>query len=326
MKFGPVPTCEALGAVLAHSVPLHKGRLRKGHVLSAGDLDALHAAGRTEITVAQYEPDDVNEDDAAARLAAAIAGPGLRLSKAATGRVNIFATGPGIVAIDSAAVQACNSVNPMITVATLPPLSRLAADVMVATIKIISYAVPLQDVERACLVAEHALRLLPPVYQTATLIETLIDQSYADKGRRALAGRLDRLDMALTPAVTVPHALDPLVGALRSAPGDVIFVLTGSATSDINDLGPAALREAGGTVTQFGMPVDPGNLLFLGFLQDKPVIGLPGCARSPALNGADWVLERVICGVPPGPADFAKMGVGGLLKEIPLRPKPRAEI
>jgi molybdenum cofactor cytidylyltransferase len=71
------------------------------------------------------------------------------------------------------------------------------------------------------------------------------------------------------------------------------------------------------------MPVDPGNLLFLGHRGDTPVIGLPGCARSPALNGADWVLSRVICGVDVTPRDIAGMGVGGLLKEIVTRPQPR---
>ena len=78
-------------------------------------------------------------------------------------------------------------------------------------------------------------------------------------------------------------------------------------------------------IGRFGMPVDPGNLLFIGDIAGRPVIGLPGCARSPALNGADWVLERVICGRPPSPQDIMGMGVGGLLKEIPSRPLPRTK-
>ena len=101
--------------------------------------------------------------------------------------------------------------------------------------------------------------------------------------------------------------------------------MTASATSDPDDVAPSALRQAGGIVERFGMPVDPGNLLFIGALGDRPVIGLPGCARSPALNGADWVLERIICGLPVQGEDIAAMGVGGLLKEIPTRPKPRRE-
>jgi molybdenum cofactor cytidylyltransferase len=73
------------------------------------------------------------------------------------------------------------------------------------------------------------------------------------------------------------------------------------------------------------MPVDPGNLLFLGQIGQRAVIGLPGCARSPALNGADWVMERIICALPVTPDDIMGMGVGGLLKEIPTRPRPRRQ-
>jgi molybdenum cofactor cytidylyltransferase len=73
------------------------------------------------------------------------------------------------------------------------------------------------------------------------------------------------------------------------------------------------------------MPVDPGNLLLLGRVAGKPVLGLPGCARSPKVNGFDWVLERLVAGVPVGPRDIMRMGAGGLLAEIPSRPLPRAE-
>ncbi len=326
MKFGPVATADAVGAVLAHSVPLKKGALRKGQILSDANIAQLLAAGHQQIIVARYDPDDLNEDAAAAQLAAAIAGAGVHISKAATGRVNLFATGPGVVQIDAARVDACNAINPMITVATVPPLHRVDQGAMVATIKIISYAVPQDDVVAACAAAQDALALLSPRVKTASLIETEIGTPPSDKGRRALAARLARLGVTLTARVIVPHAAAPLAEAIKGAEGEVVFILTASATSDTHDVGPSAVRHAGGAVTQFGMPVDPGNLLFLGSYGAKPVIGLPGCARSPALNGADWVLERVICGVTPTPADFAKMGVGGLLKEIPSRPKPRAEI
>ena len=326
MKFGPVATEEASGAVLAHSVPLAKGALRKGQLLSEADVASLLAAGHKEITVARYEPGDLDEDSAAARLATAIGGEGLRISQAATGRVNLYARTHGIVQIDAGRVNACNAVNPMITVATVPPYQRVDEGAMVATIKIISYAVPAHDVSAACAAAKDALAILPPRVKTASLIETEIGKPPSDKGRRALLARLARLGVALTPRVIVPHAAGPLAEAIKEAEGDVVFILTASATSDAADVGPLAVRQAGGEVTQFGMPVDPGNLLFLGSCGAKPVIGLPGCARSPAMNGADWVLERVICGIVPSASDFAKMGVGGLLKEIPTRPKPRADI
>jgi molybdenum cofactor cytidylyltransferase len=121
----------------------------------------------------------------------------------------------------------------------------------------------------------------------------------------------------------VPHETAALAVALAEGDAPLRLVLTASATSDAGDVGPAALVAAGGRLTRFGMPVDPGNLLFLGRLGEAHVIGLPGCARSPALNGADWVLERVVCGHPPTRLDIAAMGVGGLLGEIPSRPEPR---
>ncbi len=326
MKFGQVPTEEAAGTILAHSVALPSGRLRKGQVLGLADITALAAAGHDHVTVARLEPGDLGEDAAAAHLARALAGDGVRLSNAATGRVNIFAQDAGIAQIDAARVNAFNAVNPMITVATVPPFHRVDAGTMVATVKIIAYSVPQADVDAAALAGQRALRALTPRYASATLIETRTDADPADKGRAALQGRLDRLHVALDDRVIVDHDTAPLARAIAAAEGEVVFILTASATSDADDVGPAAVRAAGGNVSQFGMPVDPGNLLFLGQVDGKPVIGLPGCARSPALNGADWVMERVICGVDLTPADFAAMGVGGLLKEIPTRPQPRGDI
>ena len=122
----------------------------------------------------------------------------------------------------------------------------------------------------------------------------------------------------------MPHAAEPLAAAIAAQRAPLILILTGSATSDPQDIAPEALRRAGGTVDRFGMPVDPGNLLFLGRRGAQTVIGLPGSARSPALSGIDWVLERAACGVTPTADEIAGMGVGGLLKEIPTRPQPRS--
>lgn len=329
MLFGAVPLDQAEGAILAHSEALLTGRLRKGTVLTRNDLTALAASGLHEVTVARLADSDLHEDAAATQIAAALvpdpAGQGLRLTVAATGRVNIYAMAAGVVVLDVAAIHALNRVNPMITVATVPPFQRIDAGGMVATVKIIAYGVDQGDVARACGAASAALRLAQPRFATATLIETMtaVEEAPNPKGREALRARLERLGVALTERIIVPHHESAVAPAIHAAPGEVIFLLTASATSDSFDTAPQGLRRAGGTVTLFGMPVDPGNLLFFGALGAKPVIGLPGCARSPALNGADWVLERLICGIAITADDIAAMGVGGLLKEIPTRPRPR---
>lgn len=325
MKFGPVPTTEAEGAILAHSLRLPTGKLPKGRVLTAQDIASLRAAGRDTVVVARLMPDDLSEDAAAKLLAAALQGAGaMTQSQPATGRVNLYADGPGIVQIDVAAINAANAVDPMITVATVPQYHRCDPRTMIATIKIIAYGVPRAALEQATRLAAGAITLLPPVLQTATLIETVIgDDTPSEKGRQAINGRLARMGMTLTDRVLVPHEDQALGNAIAAAQTDLILVLTASATSDPRDVAPNALRLAGGVVDRFGMPVDPGNLLFVGRKNGRPVIGLPGCARSPAFNGADKVLERLVCGLPVGDAEIAAMGVGGLLKEIPTRPSPR---
>ncbi|GAA6177976.1 molybdopterin-binding protein [Sulfitobacter pacificus] len=326
MKFGPVPLKDAEGAVLAHSVALRKGRLRKGRVLDADDIAALAEAELREITVARLEAGDVSENDAAAALAKAVLGDGQGLDVTApfTGRVNLLAQGPGVVQLDVAALEAVNAVDPMITIATVPQFGQLARGGMAATIKIISYAVPGVALQRAISAAGRgAIALARPSLRTATLIISEIPGGAGDKGRKAIADRLAALDVDLEAVVMVPHETPALAAAIDAVQSDLALVLTGSATSDPQDVAPSALRAAGGQVERFGMPVDPGNLLFIGDLRGRPVIGLPGCARAPALNGADWVLSRVLCGVPVRARDIAGMGVGGLLKEIPSRPQPR---
>ncbi|MEP2641654.1 molybdopterin-binding protein [Roseobacter sp.] len=329
MKFGQVETAQAEGAILAHSVMLEGGgRLRKGRVLQPDDIAALVAAGTAQVVVAQIEPGDVLEDAAAQALAQALVpdpvGCHLRLSEAFTGRVNLFAQGPGVAVLDVAALEALNRVHPMITLATVPQHQQMNDGGMVATIKIISYAVPQAALAEACAVARSAIRLAPPVIDEVRLIITTIPGGAGTKGQKAIADRVAAFGLTLVKVQVVAHTEPALRDALMAATQGLTLILTGSATSDIDDVAPAAVRLAGGRVTRFGMPVDPGNLLFLGDFAGGPVIGLPGCARSPALNGADWVLSRVLCGVPVGDDDIAAMGVGGLLKEIPTRPHPRA--
>lgn len=330
MKFGPVPLARAEGAILAHSLQGASRKVAKGTLLRAADLAELSAAGHDTLTVARLDADDLHEDAAAEALARALVpepeAQGIRVSGAGTGRVNLYAAHAGLVRLDRARLQAFNAVDPMLTIATVPDFHRADAGGMIATIKVISYAVAEALVRQACADAAGALRVLPPVIASATLIETRVSADIPpDKGRAAMAGRLDRMGVALSDRVVVPHREADLAAAIAEAPGELLLVLTGSATSDAMDVAPQALRRAGGSVTRFGMPVDPGNLLFLGQYQGRPVIGLPGCARSPALNGADWVLERVLCGVEVSSDDIAAMGIGGLLKEIPTRPMPRRE-
>ncbi|MGC9419934.1 MAG: molybdopterin-binding protein [Rhodovulum sp.] len=330
MRFGPVPTDRAEGAILAHSLRLGGRMLKKGLVLGPDEVAALMAAGVAKVTVARPDPGDVAEDAAAARLARALVpdpkAAALRIGKAARGRVNLHAAAAGVVGLDTDAIHALNRVDPGVTLATLAPFTRVTPGLLVGTVKMIPYALPGAALEAACAAAPGAVRVHPVTRKTAGLVLSEVagqKPGLTAKGRAAVEARLTALGIALMAAETVPHDPRAMAEALAALPGEIALILTGSATSDLYDTGPEAVRVAGGTVDRFGMPVDPGNLLFLGTQGGRPVIGLPGCARSPALNGADWVLERVACGLVVGAGEIAAMGVGGLLKEIPSRPQPR---
>ena len=333
MRFGPVPVAEAAGAVLAHSLVAGATRLKKGRRLESGDVAALLAAGVEEVIVARLEPGDMDEDSAAAAVAGALAPDpsalGLTASAPFTGRVNLFARAAGVLRVDRAAVDRLNAVDPAVTLATLPDWARVAEREMVATVKIIPYGVPAATIERAVAAVRGellAVKAFRPGRATLILTRTPgMKESLLAKGAAVVEARFTALGLAMRPAITVPHRIDAVAAAVATAPpGELVAILGGSATSDAADVGPAAVTAAGGRLIRFGMPVDPGNLLFLGEQAGRPVVGLPGCARSPALNGADWVLERLAAGLAVSDADIAAMGVGGLLKEIPLRPQPRA--
>ncbi|GGL59522.1 molybdopterin-binding protein [Wenxinia marina] len=324
MRFGPVPLDEAEGAILAHSAQLPDGRLKKGAALGPDEIERLRAAGRSEVITARLEAGDVGEDEAAARIARAVAGARMEVRPAATGRVNLHAGVRGVAAIDAAAVDRLNAVHPMITLATVPEWQRLDEGAMAATVKIIAYGVPEEAVAAAEEAGRGALAMRPVQVGSARLIQTVVAGAERPGKSAAVAGRCEALGIATLDETVVPHETDALAAALaEEKTAELILILTGSATSDIADVAPAAVIAAGGTVEHFGMPVDPGNLLFVGRLDGRPVIGLPGCARSPARNGADWVLERIACGVPVGRDEITAMGVGGLLKEIPQRGRPR---
>lgn len=328
MRFGPVPLSQAQGAILAHSVALTEGRLRKGCILGPAEIAQLQATGQTEVTVARLDPQDLHEDAAALAIAEALVpdpqAAGLDLRPVGTGRVNLHARSAGILDVVADRVNALNAIDPMITFATVPRWQRLAAGEMAATVKIIAYGVSGASVTAASAAGASALRLRPARLCRVALVETHTDPHAKPLGVDAITRRLAALDATLTAHVHSPHREPDLAAKLAGvSDAELILILTASATSDPQDVAPAAVRRAGGQVDRFGMPVDPGNLLFLGQLKDTPVIGLPGCVRSPALNGADWVMERLICGVPVTASDIAGMGVGGLLKEIPQRGRLR---
>jgi molybdenum cofactor cytidylyltransferase len=332
MIFAEMPLAEAEGALLAHSVRLKDASFRKGRRLSAADIAALAAGGQTTVVAVRLETDDMPEDGAAAAIAAAVGGPGLAAAAPFTGRANLIAEAPGLLVVDHERLDALNLVDEAITLATLAPFDLLAEGDMAATVKIIPFAVPRKIVERALAVAaerQPILRLAPIRARRVGLIQTRlpgVKDRVLDKTREVTDRRLAELHCPPAVERRCDHRTADLAKAIADLDEAELLLIAGaSAITDRRDVIPAAIAASDGEILHFGMPVDPGNLLLLGRIGARPVLGLPGCARSPKVNGFDWVLRRLIADLPVDRADIMRMGAGGLLKEIPTRPQPRAE-
>lgn len=337
MRFGPLATDAAEGAILAHTVRLPDRALRKGHRLTADDVARLLAAGIDEVVAARLDPGDCHEDRAAERLARAADGGGLLLEPPFTGRVNLHAAGDGVLVVDRAAIDAVNRLDPALTLATLAPFARVARGRMVATAKVIPFAAPEAAVARAEEIVRGAVRVATFRPRRVGLVTTQLPHLkplVMDKTRRVTEARLAVSGSTLIAEERVPHTAAAVGAALADLAGrgaELLIVFGASAIVDAGDVIPAALARAGGRVIHFGMPVDPGNLLLYGEVASGtaaraaavPVIGAPGCARSPSENGFDWVLDRLMADLDLTPEAITGLGVGGLLMEIGSRPQPR---
>ena len=333
MIFAEFALDAALGTVAAHTHRLPGRVIHKGAVLDAAALAALRAAGRQAIVAARLEPGDVAEDQAAERVARVLLAPGLSAGRAGTGRVNLHADAPGLLRIDAARVDAINAVDEAVTVATLPDYAAVGAGDMVATIKVIPFAVAsgvLDAVEANAHSGGSLLGLHPfRPFRVGLVLSELpgMKNSVIEGTIEAMGARVAGLGGSMLPPVRCAHETAAIAGHLARLEADgatLLLVAGASATVDRRDVGPAAIVAAGGQIEHFGMPVDPGNLICLGRIGAIQALVLPGCARSPKANGIDWVLQRLFAGLAVDAAAIMRMGVGGLLKEFAGRPLPRA--
>lgn len=332
MIFASVPIESAVGAILAHSIRGGGFALPKGRKLTNDDIASLARAGHRTVVVARMESADVPEDEAAATVAASLAGAGVWVAPAATGRANLHAETKGLAIIDADRVHRMNAVDEAITIATVPAFAVVQPRQMLATIKTIPFSAPGWALEACGAIAVEGapvLSVAPFRAYRAGLVQTRLPGTKDTVLEKTIAGtraRLEALGSTLAETAVVDHDRSAVAAAMerqREHGLGPLLVMGASATVDRRDIIPSAIIALGGEIMHYGMPVDPGNLLLLAGLGDTAVVVLPGCARSSKLNGFDWVLQRLLAGLDVGRADIMAMGVGGLLTEIPTRPAPR---
>src|SRR5262249_31268049 len=221
-----------------------------------------------------------------------------------------------------------------ITFATLAAFKPVVVGEMIATVKIIPFAVGRKERDAALAVARATtplVRVAPYRIRKVGIVSTLLPglaSKVIEKTLRVTEERLAPAGASIVAERRVPHEQRALARAIEEVLGEsaeLVLVFGASAIADRRDVIPAAVEAIGGRIEHFGMPVDPGNLLLIAAARGRPLLGAPGCARSPKENGFDWVLMRLLAGLEVSREAITGMGVAGLLMEIVTRPQPRTE-
>jgi molybdenum cofactor cytidylyltransferase len=324
----------AEGIILAHTIRIPGKTLKKGRVLSPEDLAELQENGIGQVSGVRLAADDVGEDQAALEVARALAGPMLAIGRPVAGRCYLYAQCDGLVMVDRGIIDAINLCDTGIFVATLSEHAECLQQQAVASIKVIPFAVARRQLDGCLeLVGEHTGTIALQGYRAHSvaliLTETAgLKESLLSSTSRVTRDRVTAMGGKIVFEKRCAHAVAELSSAVAEAlaTGVELALISGaSITVDSADIVPAAIELCGGTIEHFGMPVEPGNMLLLGHIDAIPVINLPGCSRSPKLNGLDWILQRMAAGLPVGKTEILSMGVGGLVKDISHRWRMREQ-
>ena len=333
MKFGEVPIDEAVGAILAHKLFDDAGKLifNKGQRLGEADLVALRQQGLERVTVTQLSAADLHENAAAERIGAAVAGANVRLRAPGVGRANLTAAEHGVLHVDVPKLELINNIYDGITIATLRQYTLVNVGEMVALVKVVPFGVPtarVVDVERIAEASGAVLQVRPLERKRVALIVSGTDATQSrlmNSFHGPVRQRIEGWGSELLEPTFTRHNSEAIADAIRAhAAANMILVAGISAIIDREDVVPSALLLAGGSITLHGVPVDPGTLLMMGYLGEVPVVGAPGCIKSPKTNVIDWILPRLLSGERLTRANLVSMGHGGLLKDIAERPMPRS--
>ncbi len=322
MKVKKLPTGDAVNQILLHNQFGPDGRksLKKGQRLTEADVAGLQAINHPTVYVAILAADDVGENEAAARLGQIIARSGLKSTPATTGRVNLLAGSTGLLKVNVEQLLAFNEINGL-TLATLPTHTPVQPQTLVGTIKIIPYAVSQANLAAAEIIAREAdlIQVKPFIIKQAALITTgspVARQKVLDSFVPALQERLAGYGTEMVVGPYVPEDETEISRALLEAlnnGAEMILVAGETSIMDENDITPQAIKAIGGEIIQYGLPVEPGNLMLLAYHGHVPLVGAPGCAKSKSHNVVDLVLPRLVAGERLTRRDLLQLGHGGLL-------------
>ncbi|MCU0602847.1 MAG: molybdopterin-binding protein [Desulfobacterales bacterium] len=319
-----VPVHDAVGMVLCHDVTRivpgeFKGpAFKKGHIIAPRDIELLLDMGKASVYVYDLAEGYLHEDDAAARIASAAAGPGLQLTPPSEGRVNLTASREGLLKVNSAALARINSVEDIVfaTLHSNLPVGRNRAVGGTRIIPLVIAEEAVRRVEAVC--REHA-----PVIEIKALralrvgIVTTGSEVFhgriEDKFGPVLHGKFAELNCPVLGQVFASDDPAMTAQAIRKfvEDGAELVAVTGGMSVDPDDRTPAAIRDTGARIVTYGAPVFPGAMFLLAYMGAVPIIGLPGCVMYHRTSIFDLIVPRLLAGECLAREDFLELGYGG---------------
>jgi len=327
-----VRTEDAIGMVLAHDlteiVPgKFKGRLfRKGHVVTEHDIPRLKDIGKENLYAIELAAGDLHEDDAALRMAAALAGDNVTYGEPHEGKVSLKSAITGLAFIAREVVDEINRLGE-IALATVANNSVVHAGDALAATRAIPLIVPEGKVAEAeRIAAEYRLRsgaapvgVRPFRQMRAGLLTTgteVFSGRIADKFGPAVRAKLEALGSEVAEQRLVPDDRQTIVNEINYLldQGYDMIIVTGGMSVDPDDRTPGAIAEAGTDIVSYGTPMLPGSMLLIGYLRGVPIFGLPGCVMHDPYTSFDVLLPRILAGDIIVKEDIVGMGYGGLYR------------
>lgn len=322
MRAQTISIQEAHGRVLCCTIfrPGGKKLLAKGHVISEEDVSLLETEGMQNVWVTELDAGEVSEDDAVLQVASQIGCGSVEIRLAAGGRANLVATESASLLVDDELLRQINC-GSAITIATANNFTYVRAGDRIATIKSFPFAVSQEQLEAVLTVLKERGPILQarPVRDPSVAV-LYSDPVSADRARQlfenVMRQRLDRF--ATTPryslaAVEDEPGVEKALGHLLRAKPTVILVASTTAPAGPDDVIGRAMAALGCHLERFLAPVEPGNLLLLGYKDDIPILSAPGCFRSAKTNVVDLVLAPMLARYRVTGWEIAALGHGGLL-------------
>lgn len=322
MKALTIDVQGASGRILSCTIfrPGGKKLLAKGHQLSEDDVRLLETEGLRRVLVAELEEGEVGEDEAVTSVGMEMGCGSLEIRLAAGGRANVMATETCCVLVDEDLLRRVNCTS-SIAIATVPNFSYARPGQRISTVKSAPFAISRVDLDAVTRIFEER----GPIMQARPVRDASVAVLYTDpvQGDRAwqmfeniMQQRLERFGATQSYALSaveqeeaVSASLDRL---LRAEPSVVLIASTTAPAGPLDVIGRALIR-AGCHIERFLAPVEPGNLLLLGYRNDTPVISAPGCFRSAKPNVVDLILPPALARYRVSGWEIACLGHGGLL-------------